>query len=148
MKIPKMKCKWVYSHKIKRSELPRIQTAGDAVAIFRQLFDEHEINLREHFYALFLNNSARVVSYEHVSCGGTDMTVVDMKMIAAPALGAMATQVVICHNHPSGKVTPSDNDKLITKQIRKGLLLLGIKLVDHIILTEDSFYSFANEAEL
>lgn len=143
-----MQCKWVYSHKVKRSELPKITTAGDAVAIFRQLFGEHEINLREHFYALFLNNAGRVVSYDHVSFGGTDMTVVDVKMIAAPALGAMATQVVICHNHPSGKVTPSDTDKFTTKRIREGLLLLGIKLIDHIILTEDSFYSFANEEGL
>lgn len=148
MIIPKIKCKWVFSHEVKRSELPKINTPGEAVQIFRQLFDENELQLREHFYALYLNTAARVIGYELISVGGIDQAPVDVRMVAAPALGVMASSVVLCHNHPSGANVPSDADKIITKRLRDGLLLLGIKLIDHIILTEDSSYSFANEGAI
>jgi len=146
MIIPRIKCKWVKSHPTK--ELVKVGSALDAVNILRSLYEPHEIGLRENFYALFLNRNNRVIGYDHISKGTQDMSLVDVKMIAAPALGVMANQVIICHNHPSGSLKPSQSDVLMTKKIREALLLFGITLIDHIILTETDFHSMVSEGTI
>ena len=86
--------------------------------------------------------------FAKISQGGTAGTVVDIKIIAKYAVDSLSTSVIICHNHPSGNKQPSDADLNITRKIKDALLLLDIKLIDHIIITENDFFSFADNGNL
>ena len=86
--------------------------------------------------------------FAKISQGGTAGTVVDIKIIAKYAVDSLSPKVIICHNHPSGNKQPSDADLNTTRRIKDALLLLDIKLIDHIIITENDFYSFADNGNL
>lgn len=128
-----------------------ILTASSSKAtadILRQLFDPGHIQWTEEFIMLSLNAASKVIGYYKVSRGGMNSTVADVRVIAQVALQSMATGVIIAHNHPSGSTKPSEADKRMTEKIRDGLRTLDIRLVDHLIITEDNHYSFADEGEL
>ena len=99
----------------------------------------------EEFWALFLNRSNRIIDHLKISQGGIASTIVDGKIIYKEAMIRLASNVVLCHNHPSGNYTPSDQDNAITLRIKNGLELLEMRLVDHIILTDGNYYSYADE---
>jgi len=106
------------------------------------------INIREAMMVLFLNNSNRTVGYSVASIGGFSATLVDLRLILRDALLTQSTNIVLIHNHPSGSLTPSEADKTITDKIKKAANLMDIKLLDHLILTDCGFYSFADEGKL
>lgn len=139
-----------YATKVKPSLRPRITRAGDAVEIFRAQFAEGEIELREIFYVMYLNRANRVLGVRRISEGSVAGCICEPGHVFAGAILANAAGIVLCHNHPSGNLAPSEADKQITKQIREGAKLLGFQLVDHIILSpeEDKYYSFAEEGTL
>ncbi|WP_264553386.1 RadC family protein [Flavobacterium sp. N2038] len=99
----------------------------------------------EEFWVLFLNNGNKVVSKSQLSKGGIGGTVVDVRLIFKLALEKSATSLILCHNHPSGNLTPSDADKQITKKIRDAGSKLDVKVLDHLIITETKYYSFVDE---
>jgi DNA repair protein RadC len=99
----------------------------------------------EEFWVLFLNNSNKVISKSQLSKGGIAGTVVDMRLIFKLALENGATGLILCHNHPSGELKPSNADKQITKKIKTGGEILDVKVLDHIIITETKYYSFVDE---
>ncbi|MDM1398999.1 JAB domain-containing protein [Myroides odoratimimus] len=107
-----------------------------------------DIEIREHFIALFLNNNNQVIGHYRLSTGGITGTVVDVRLLFATALKALAVGVIISHNHPSGKVKPSDADIQITKKIKEAGKLLDIHLLDHLIVTDVSYLSFADDGIL
>jgi len=107
--------------------------------------ENDQISLYESFYVLMLNNANNTIGYSKISQGGITGTVVDIRLVAKYALECLATSVILIHNHPSGKLIPSQADKDITKKVQKGLALLDIRVLDHIILTEESYFSFADE---
>lgn len=99
----------------------------------------------EECWGLFLNRANFVLSKERFSTGGIDSTVIDIKSIVRKALEKKATSIILIHNHPSGNPLPGSNDIKETGKLKKALETCGISLIDHIIIAEDSFYSFADE---
>ena len=102
----------------------------------------------EEFWVVFLNNSNKIVYKTQLSKGGLTGTLVDTRLLFKQAIGLLATGIILCHNHPSGKVTPSESDKILTRKIVAGGTTLDIKVLDHVIITENMYFSFADEGLL
>jgi DNA repair protein RadC len=102
----------------------------------------------EEFWILLLNRANAVIRKELISRGGVSGTVVDTKIIFKTAVEHYACSLIICHNHPSGNLKPSDADIRITKSIKEAGKIMEIPLVDHLIITDSSYYSFADEGML
>ncbi|KRD07552.1 hypothetical protein ASE21_18895 [Flavobacterium sp. Root901] len=99
----------------------------------------------EEFWVLFLNNSNKVISKSQLSKGGITGTVVDVRLVFKLALENGATGLILCHNHPSGNLNPSDADMQITKKMKTAGEILDVKVLDHLIITETKYYSFVDE---
>lgn len=99
----------------------------------------------EEFWIIYLNNSNKVISKSQLSKGGITGTLVDIRIVFKTALEMGATALILCHNHPSGTLIPSDADKQITKKLKLAGDSLEIKVLDHLIVTETSYFSFADE---
>ena len=102
----------------------------------------------EEFWLLFLNSSNKVIDKQRLSSGGLTETSADIRMIMKMAVERLAAGVALCHNHPSGSAIPSKQDAQITRKIKEGGQLLNISLLDHIIVAENDYYSFADEGEI
>ena len=135
----------IYKSKVKASERPHIKTSKDAADLLKHLWSEDKIDFVEQFKVLFLNRANKVLGIFEASSGGVTGTVADPKLIFVAALKANACAIVISHNHPSGNLKPSQSDEQLTLKIKNAGLFLGIKLLDHIIVTSEGYYSFANE---
>lgn len=99
----------------------------------------------EEFWIIYMNNSNKVISKSQLSKGGITGTLVDVRIVFKTALEMGATALILCHNHPSGTLIPSDADKQITRKLKLAGDSLEIKVLDHLIVTESSYYSFADE---
>jgi DNA repair protein RadC len=99
----------------------------------------------EEFWVLFLNNSNEVISKSQLSKGGITGTIVDVRLVFKLAFENRATSLILCHNHPSGNLKPSDADKQITKKLKRAGESLDVKVLDHLIITETKYYSFVDE---
>lgn len=133
-----------YKSKVKYSEMRSIVTSKDAVDVFREIWS-NTMEIREEFYILLLNRANKVKAWYRVSEGGVSGTVVDPKMIFSVALKCAACSVIMAHNHPSGNTKPSQQDLDLTKKIVAGGKFLEVSVLDHVIVTPDTFYSFADE---
>jgi DNA repair protein RadC len=102
------------------------------------------IEVQEHFVALYLNQANKIIGYYHHSTGTINSTQVDIEIITAVAIKTLAKAVIISHNHPSGNLTPSEPDKVLTKRVKEALKLFDIVLLDHIIVTDKGYLSFAD----
>lgn len=125
----------------------KIESAEDSAA-FARLFYADDIGIYESFFMFSVSDPLYVTGWLKVSQGGVSSTIVDPKLVARFALDTLAFGVILVHNHPSGSLRPSDADRRITSKIKEGLALFEIKVLDHIILTQDDFYSFADEGEI
>ena len=123
----------------------KISKSQDAFEIFHSLMVDLPY---EEFWLLLLNRANRVVKKVKISEGGISGTVVDPKKIFQICLEQHATSIILGHNHPSGTITPSEADNKITKKIKDCGLLLDVAVLDHIIVGDDRFYSFADEGSL
>ncbi|HMX38707.1 MAG TPA: DNA repair protein RadC [Saprospiraceae bacterium] len=124
-------------------ERPRVGNSRDAFnAIAPLLTDLHH----EEFWLLLLNRSHEVFARERLSSGGTAGTVVDVKLVLKAALDGRAAAFVAVHNHPSGSLTPSQEDINLTKRLVQAGQIMGLPLLDHLIISERGYYSFADEA--
>jgi len=123
----------------------KISKSQDAFEIFHSLMGDLPY---EEFWLLLLNRANRVIKKVKISEGGISGTVVDPKKIFQICLEQHATSILLGHNHPSGTVTPSEADNKITKKIKDCGLLLDVAVLDHIIVGDDRFYSFADEGAL
>ncbi len=126
----------------------RIKSGEDAYNVLLASWDMDTIELQEEFKVLLLNRANEVLGLYPLSKGGITGTVVDQRLIFAVALKCNATGIIMCHNHPSGKLLPSETDITLTKSIGKCAELLEINLLDHLIITKNGFYSFSNEGKL
>lgn len=102
----------------------------------------------EEFWAIFLNQNNRVLGKSQLSSGGINQSVVDVRILFKAAIDQFATALVIAHNHPSGNLKPSTEDVKITKQIAEAGKILNIQLLDHVIIAQNSYFSFADESML
>lgn len=138
----------IYRTKVKSTDRPKITSSKSAYAILMDCWDPDKIEFIEQFKVLLLNQSNRVLGVYQASSGGIAGTVVDIRLLFASALKANAAAIIISHNHPSGKTAPSEADKAITRKIKTAGELLEIRLLDHLIVTEEKYYSFLDEGAL
>lgn len=135
-----------YKSKVKPSDRKKVTSSKNAADLFRAVYEYGgKIEYKELFYAMYLNRNNRVLGVLLISEGGLSGTVVDAKIVFQGALKLNASAVILCHNHPSGNLKPSQADTDITRKIKEGGKLLDIDILDHIILTSESYYSFADE---
>ena len=135
----------VYKSKVKASERPLIKTSKDCYETFLKVWDENKIEFQEEFKVLLLNRANRVIGVYEVSAGGITGTVADPRLILAAAIKALSVYIVLGHNHPSGNLKPSRADEELTAKIREAAKYHDIRVLDHIIVTQEGYYSFADE---
>ena len=126
-------------------EKTSISSARDSYNVFSQ----HLSDLRtEEFWAIFLNQKNQIVYKTQISKGGISGTLVDVRVLFRIALEHFATSIIVAHNHPSGSLKPSLEDIQITKNIKNAGEILNVTLLDHLIIGDNSFFSFAEESLL
>jgi len=130
---------------IKVSERHKVSNSLDVFEVLCGLWNMDTIYLFEEFYVLYLDRKNGIMGYRNMNRGSNCGTVVDIKLIISIALNISASSIILCHNHPSGNMKPSSCDLTITKKIKNGAELLNLKLLDHLIICPDSFYSFKDE---
>jgi DNA repair protein RadC len=123
-------------------EKPKIGSSKDVANLMQPILGDLE---HEEFWVLFLNNSNKVVAKNQISKGGLTATIVDIRLVFKSALELASVGIIVCHNHPSGKLQPSAADKQLTQKIKEAGTILDIKLLDHLIITEKAYFSFADE---
>lgn len=131
----------------KNSDLERkkIDNSHAVFEIFQPMLGDLPI---EEFWVLYLNRSNGIIDKEKISLGGTAGTVIDVKIILKHGIEKLASGVILVHNHPSGNIQPSDNDKLITTKIKEAGKLMDIATLDHVIIGDTKYFSFADEGML
>ena len=126
-------------------EMPTIVSSQDADVVMKGIIDMDTIDHKEFFWILLLNHAHKVLGYSEIGKGDTSGVAVNIKEIYQIAILANASSILLCHNHPSGKLDYSEADKSITQKIKKIGELLSIKVLDHLIITSESYISFADE---
>lgn len=125
--------------------LPKITSSIDAFNITKGILSDLK---HEEFWALYLDRSNQVMSKSNISKGGVSSTIFDVRLILKSAIDQLASGIIICHNHPSGNNQPSTSDKQITYKMQEAGKLLDVKLLDHIIVCGQKYFSFADEGLL
>ena len=137
-----------YKNRVPYSQRQKVTTSHSAYEIFTQLFSTDTIDYRESFIVLYLNRASQVLGYSVISQGGTASTVVDIKMVFQTALLTNVSCIILAHNHPSGNLQPSIEDNRLTDRIKEAAKLFDITVLDHIIITNESFYSFSDNGNI
>ena len=140
----------VYKKKVtcKVSERPLIGSSGDAYKVCMHYWNPDKIELLEEFKVLFLSRSNRVLQIFPVSQGGITGTVADPRLILAGAIRVATCAMILVHNHPSGNIKPSRADEELTIKIREAAKYFDMKVLDHLIITSEGYFSFADEGLL
>ncbi len=126
-------------------EAQKIRSSNDVYTIFNTLMADLQ---HEEFWILYLNRSNKVLSRHKLSQGGISGTITDVRLIIKKALELLASSVIICHNHPSGNLDPSDADTRITNKIKDAASYFDINLLDHVIVTDNGYYSYADNGSI
>jgi predicted RNA methylase len=137
-----------YDRSSGRQFLGKITSPEDVAIFIKQTFNKGEIELQEHFTVLYLNQSNSIIGYYRHSKGAINATLADIRIILGTALKCAAVSLIVSHNHPSGNFTPSRADEQLTQKLKDAASAVDIKLLDHIIVTKESHYSFANQGLL
>lgn len=138
-----------YKYEIRARQVERFKEAEVKSSIeayeYAMQFYHEDINIYESCFMIMVNNAGKIIGWMKISQGGISETPVDARLVCKAALDTLATQVILVHNHPSGSTIPSKADKSLTNKIKNALELFSISLVDHIIVTEQKYFSFAEE---
>ncbi len=126
----------------KALERNQIKSSMDGNSYFQPLIGDLP---HEEFWVLMLNRNNRIIKGERISIGGVAGTVADVKIIFKKSLELLASSLILAHNHPSGNLQPSEADKQLTKKVKQAGSLLDIKVLDHLIITNSGYFSFADE---
>ncbi|NOS91213.1 MAG: JAB domain-containing protein [Cyclobacteriaceae bacterium] len=137
-----------YVTKVKPSERPKIQTSRDSFEILRNTWNADTMELREEMKVMLLNHGHRLLGIYKLSEGGVAGTVADPKLIFAAAIKSNSSSIILAHNHPSGNLQPSQADIQLTKRCKEIGKMLDLVVLDHIIITADAYYSFADDGML
>jgi DNA repair protein RadC len=138
-----------YKEKIRTIQSNPVKSSEDVAQVLFANWDIKTIGLHESFKVLLLNNSNKIKGIYQLSSGGITGTLVDLRILFALVLKTLSVAIIIAHNHPSGKLQPSELDKQLTDKIVKAAKLLDIKVLDHVILTPDKqYFSFADKGLL
>lgn len=125
----------------------KITSSETAEKYIRQFYGD-DLEIFESFFILLLNRANETIGYAKISQGGIVGTVVDKKILLKYVVESLASGVILAHNHPSGNINPSEADLRITREIKELCNLIDSPVLDHVILTADSFYSFADNGKL
>ncbi len=128
-------------------ETVKISSSKNCYDYIKQFYGD-DIEVWESFFILLLNRNANTIGYAKISQGGIAGTVVDVKIIAKYCIDSLASACVLAHNHPSGNLQPSGEDISITRKVKEALKLLDVQVLDHVILTTEGYYSFADNGIL
>lgn len=126
----------------------KISCPADCVEFFTNIWDKELFNIQEQVYVLFLNEENNIITWRHLNTGSANASIVDTKLVIAIAITCLASKIVIAHNHPLGSPTPSKEDITLTRKIIKAASCLDVSLVDHIILSNNGYYSFMEHQNL
>lgn len=126
-------------------EAAKIRSSNDVYTIFNPLLADLT---HEEFWLLYLNRSNKILSRHKLSQGGVSGTITDVRLIIKKALELLASSMIICHNHPSGNLEPSEADNRITQKIKEAAACFDINLLDHVIVTDNGYYSYADNGAL
>ncbi len=126
-------------------EKPKIRTSSDVFDLMQPILGDIP---HEEFWILLLNRSNTVITKFKISQGGISGTIIDVRLILKPAIDNLASSIILCHNHPSGNTLPSNADENITKKISDSADIMDIKVIDHIIVIDKSYFSFADEGKM
>jgi DNA repair protein RadC len=138
----------IYKPVVKPSERLTVKLSKDAEEIFRRSWDKNKIELCEEAKMLLLNRAGKVLGLVHLSCGGVCATIVDPRLVFAYAVKSNASSVILAHSHPSGNLQPSQADEMMTQKLKQAGSYLEIKILDHLIITAESYLSMADEGIL
>ncbi len=138
----------IYKTKVKAADRPKITCSKDAYKLLLQTWDMNKIELLEQFKVLLLSRGNRVLGLYEVSTGGITGTVADIRLIFAAALKTNSVYIFLSHNHPSGNLKPSRADDQMTEKFKQAGKFLDIEVLDHLIVTKDGYYSYADEGVL
>ena len=139
----------IYRTKVKASERSQVKCSKDAFEIFMESWDLDTIEHTEDFKLMLLNRANKVLGITTLSKGGTTGTVVDVKLLMQYSIKSNANAIIMCHNHPSGNLKPSEADMTITRKVKDSAKLMDIQLLDHlIIIPERLYYSMGDEGIL
>lgn len=120
-----------------------VKNSEDSYKLFFSNWDKNTLELQEEFKVMLLNKHNKVLGIYPMSKGGVSVTIVDAKLLFSVALKCNASNIIIAHNHPSGNLKPSEVDKKVTQKLKEGATLLDISLLDHLIITNNGYYSFS-----
>ncbi len=126
-------------------EKPLIKSSSDS---FNYIYGELADLSHEEFYVMYLNRANRVVAHKHISSGGVSGTIADLKIILKHGIEILASSIIAVHNHPSGNLKPSQADIELTKKLKEAAKLIDIVLLDHLIIGDKKYYSFADEGTI
>lgn len=122
-----------------------ILSSHDAYSLFHPLLCDLP---HEELWIAMTNRASKVIGKARISQGGTSESTADLRIILKTAINALASGIILCHNHPSGNTKPSMHDDALTKRLHQAAELLEIKLIDHIVLTDGGYFSYADEGKL
>lgn len=141
-------CEIELTYKARRKGTVKLTDSRSVFEFLKEIWSD-DMEVRESFYCVYLTNYNQVLGYLEVCKGGCSSTLVDAKLVFAPALKMLACNVIVAHNHPSGRVNPSQSDLDITERLFQAAKALDIRLIDHVIMaTENNYYSFSDEGKL
>ena len=140
--VPELKLRFNKGHKVSLGKITQSSIAADLI---RRLYVRGSIELQEAFIVLYLNQQSNVIGYYRHTVGNINMVMVDIRLIMGAALKCAAVGMILSHNHPSGNPKPSEADKTMTRKVEAAAKIFDIQVLDHVIVTKESFYSFADE---
>jgi DNA repair protein RadC len=136
------------SYKTVAKPMGKVLRSLDGYEFLRSVWDYDLMEYQEQFCLVCMSRSQHIIGYEFISTGGSAGTVVDPKMVFQAALLCNASCIMLAHNHPSGNLQPSDQDQRLTERLKRVGKDLDIPVIDHIIITKDSYTSFADQGIL
>lgn len=125
-----------------------INTSRQSFELMINDWEQNTLQMQEEVKVILLNRSNKALGIYSLARGGITSCVVDVRIILSVALKTLATGIILVHNHPSGNLKPSQDDLKVTKKLKESCSLLDITLLDHLIITKDDYYSFADEGIL
>jgi len=135
-----------YERQLLTSELYQIHSSSEVFEYVSKISDVQAPV--ESMGVVFLNRANKIIGHAILSLGGITGTVCDIRVLFSLALNCLACSIILWHNHPSGNLRPSEADRKLTQKVKEGGTLLDIKLLDHLIVTDTGYFSFADEGEL
>lgn len=136
----------LYTRKKAKNNLrDKIHSSTDVYRLMQPIMVNQEV---EELWAIYMNMASRIVKMKRISVGGISQTIVDIRILLKEALLCNAVAMTICHNHPSGNARPSKADDQLTEKISKACKTMDIRFLDHVILADETYYSYADDERL